>query len=254
MPSIDYSMPAYRQIARHYAEQIARGELSPGDRLPSERELIEAWAVSKATASKAVAALKSEGLIQTQVGVGTVVSSRARPDVVGVGPNDMFVRLRQDGRIRLPGEVSARTTGERLGLDAPPHVVAALGGTDQSSLVWRRRVIARNQEPFSVAVSWFLPAVLGPKSAAIAERLLDDEPIPEGTPRFVADQLGRDLSDAGDNLSAIPADEVIAADLLVRVGSPVLYIVSTIYADSWPVEVGEYFYRSETGVHYRYQV
>lgn len=54
-----------------------RGELAAGDRLPSERELVETWEVAKATANKAIAALKVEGLVETRIGSGTVVADRA---------------------------------------------------------------------------------------------------------------------------------------------------------------------------------
>jgi GntR family transcriptional regulator len=254
MPDVEHVLPAYRQIVRHYTEKIAKGELVPGDKMPSERELVETWKISKATANKVVATLKSEGVVETKVGLGTTVSSLANDLSVGVGPRDMFSRLRQDGKIRLPGEVSVRTTGTAQGADAPDHVVAALGATDMSLLLWRRRVISRNERPFSVALSWFLPAVIEPAGPGITERLLANESIPAGTPKFISEQIGRDLTEATDHLSAISADETLAAELGVEVGSPLLHVLSTIYAEGWPIEVGEYFYPASAGVNYRYDV
>lgn len=256
MPALEHSLPAYQQIARYYAEQIATGELAVGDRLPSERELIETWGVSKATANKATAALKAEGLVESRIGSGTVVADRTSIGPAGIGARDMFRRLRHDGRIRLPGERSIRTTTRVPATDVPGQILEVLGGTrDSDSFVQRRRVILRNEKPFSVAVSWFFPPVIGQKDASIVDRLMGDEPIVEGTPKFVANWLGVELTEANDSLSAIAADDQLSTDLGVAPSSPMLYLVSTIFAETWgPIEAGEYYYPERSAVNYRYEV
>lgn len=55
---------------------IAR--LSPGDRLPSSRELIRRYQVGPATVSQAIATLAAEGLVATRPGSGTYVAARAQ--------------------------------------------------------------------------------------------------------------------------------------------------------------------------------
>lgn len=61
------SRPAapYVQIADHYRELIATGNLQPGDRLPTVIQMAAAWKVSPGTAHKAVRRLRSEGLVRT---------------------------------------------------------------------------------------------------------------------------------------------------------------------------------------------
>jgi GntR family transcriptional regulator, transcriptional repressor for pyruvate dehydrogenase complex len=56
---------------------IRRGDYSPGDRLPSERELGEMFGVSRVSVREAVSALKAIGLVDVQQGRGCFV---ARPD------------------------------------------------------------------------------------------------------------------------------------------------------------------------------
>src|SRR5580698_9670094 len=69
-------MPPYAQIAAELRDQIETGALAPGDRVPSTRAITQRWGVAMATATKALAALRQEGLVRPVPGVGTVVADR----------------------------------------------------------------------------------------------------------------------------------------------------------------------------------
>ncbi|MCB5177985.1 TetR/AcrR family transcriptional regulator C-terminal domain-containing protein [Streptomyces antimicrobicus] len=66
----------YARIAAELRGRIERGELRPGDRVPSTRAITQRWGVAMATASKVLAALGQEGLVRAVPGVGTVVAAR----------------------------------------------------------------------------------------------------------------------------------------------------------------------------------
>ncbi|GIM96641.1 TetR/AcrR family transcriptional regulator C-terminal domain-containing protein [Paractinoplanes toevensis] len=67
----------YRRIVQDIRRRIESGELRPGDRVPSARALVREWSVAIATATKAHAALREEGLTVARPGVGTVVAGPA---------------------------------------------------------------------------------------------------------------------------------------------------------------------------------
>jgi GntR family transcriptional regulator len=69
-------IPRYRQIAAIIAERIERGELEPDRPIPSEVQLEQEFGVARATARKAVAVLREEGLVVTVPGLGTYVRKR----------------------------------------------------------------------------------------------------------------------------------------------------------------------------------
>jgi AcrR family transcriptional regulator len=71
----DVLVPPYRRIADAVRERIARGELRVGDRVPSARQITRDWDVAIATATKALAVLRDEGLTVPRPGVGTVVAA-----------------------------------------------------------------------------------------------------------------------------------------------------------------------------------
>ena len=61
------------EVSGDLLRRIARGELKPGDRLPTEKALGEAFGVSRAVVREAIARLKADGLIETRQGSGAFV-------------------------------------------------------------------------------------------------------------------------------------------------------------------------------------
>lgn len=68
----------FRRVAAALRARIADG-LAPGARIPSVRALVTEFGVASATASRAVALLRDEGLVETLPRVGTVVAGPPAP-------------------------------------------------------------------------------------------------------------------------------------------------------------------------------
>lgn len=67
----------YVQLADVIAERIGRGELVPGERLPSEVELADEYGIARLTARRAVRLLVERGLVKTLSGKGSFVERTA---------------------------------------------------------------------------------------------------------------------------------------------------------------------------------
>jgi AcrR family transcriptional regulator len=76
----------YAQIAAELRRRIEQGELAPGSRVPSTREITARWGVAMATATRVLATLREAGLVRAVPGVGTVVAERAGAGSGGAGP------------------------------------------------------------------------------------------------------------------------------------------------------------------------
>lgn len=61
------------EVSGDLQQRIAHGELKPGDRLPTEKALGEAFGVSRAVVREAIARLKADGMIETRQGSGAFV-------------------------------------------------------------------------------------------------------------------------------------------------------------------------------------
>ncbi len=72
-------MSRAEEIAAALRERIASGRLRPGDRAPSTRAIMRDHGVAMATASKVLALLQADGLIDSAPGRGSVVLAPDRP-------------------------------------------------------------------------------------------------------------------------------------------------------------------------------
>ena len=68
------NQPMYQKIKEDIMHQIQTKLLAPGDRLPTERQLMQHYQVSRITVSKALGELKNEGVIERYPNRGSFVS------------------------------------------------------------------------------------------------------------------------------------------------------------------------------------
>jgi GntR family transcriptional repressor for pyruvate dehydrogenase complex len=108
--------------------QVQTGKLKPGDRLPSERQLIEMLQVSRSSVREALQGLAMMGIIESRAGQGSFVSSRVllpsqdwqHPSLPSTLQRDMLLSL-IEARRTVEGSV-ARLAAER----ATPDLVLRL--------------------------------------------------------------------------------------------------------------------------------
>ena len=70
-------IPLYYQLKLHIKQQVENGELTPGDRLPTEMELCEEYKISRAPVRQALTELATEGLIYRRPGQGSFLAPLA---------------------------------------------------------------------------------------------------------------------------------------------------------------------------------
>lgn len=73
------NQPLYQQLMEDVRSQIENSLLLPGDKLPTEREFMQKYNVSRITVSKALNELKAEGLITRFPNKGSFVARSASP-------------------------------------------------------------------------------------------------------------------------------------------------------------------------------
>ncbi|MFH8582534.1 GntR family transcriptional regulator [Streptomyces zaomyceticus] len=141
-------MSGYSKIAAHYREVIRNGDLKPGDPMPSYSAAVAEHQVNRTTVIRAYDVLKSEGLIVSQPGKGTVVASSP---LVVTGA-DRVNRMSQNGRQYAPGETS---TGHRVMRRSvyDPEVCQALQLEPGDEVVIRIRAFRQDDRATTVGVS-----------------------------------------------------------------------------------------------------
>ena len=69
---------AYGRVKRYLRDGLAKGRWMPGQRMPSEAELVGRFAVSRMTVNRALRELVNEGLVERVQGVGTFAAELVR--------------------------------------------------------------------------------------------------------------------------------------------------------------------------------
>ena len=70
----DKNRPIYQQLVEYMRHSIAKGELAPGEKMPSVRELAVIWKVNPNTMQKALAKLEEAGFMYTERTSGRYVT------------------------------------------------------------------------------------------------------------------------------------------------------------------------------------
>lgn len=81
----------YEEIVDQISDLMAEGNLRPGDKLPSERDLAERLQVSRASVRDAIRALEIMGLIEIRPGEGTFVKDSGPSEIIQ--PLAMFIAV-----------------------------------------------------------------------------------------------------------------------------------------------------------------
>lgn len=89
LPLDEDSRPPYLQAAAALRDAILTGEFTSGERLPSANVLGERFGVSSSTVQNALRVLKQEGLVHSQLGRGSFVSSTANTSDAPDAPADV---------------------------------------------------------------------------------------------------------------------------------------------------------------------
>ena len=82
------------RVVKAIEDQILRGKLAVGVRLPAEREFSEQLGVSRPVVREAVRILTAQGMLETKHGIGTTVRAVSRDEVVK--PIKLLLRVRGD--------------------------------------------------------------------------------------------------------------------------------------------------------------
>jgi GntR family transcriptional repressor for pyruvate dehydrogenase complex len=93
-----HSPRLYEQIVQQIEERILKGDLKPGEKLPSEHELAEQFGVSRTAIREATKTLRTKGLVEVQLGRGTFVSDDTSQHLRT--PLDQVFKTKQEGRIQ----------------------------------------------------------------------------------------------------------------------------------------------------------
>lgn len=214
----DGAEPKHAQL-RAVLATMAATELAPDSAIPSERELMETYAVSRATVRRAIESLVTEGVLRRVQGKGTFV---ARPRVQS---HLHLASFTQDMRRR--GKTPS-TRVVRVDAAGPPAEVAAWFGLGTGQPAWHvERVRLAAGEPMAFEAGWYSPSLLPD---------LDRHDLAQSLYELFAREYDLAVDTAEQTVRAEAADADLARHLDIASGDPVMTFDRSSRAAGTPLE------------------
>jgi len=215
-------IPYHYQLRELLRGEIGAGRWALGEKLLSERELCEAFGISRTTVREALEALANEGLLRRERGRGTFV---AEPKMVeSVLHHSPFTDSMAEQGIPVKTEVL------RQEVTMPPYVVAQeLHLAPDDLVILLVRVRSAFDDPILVSTS-YVPQKLCPS-------LVDDDLTRNSLYQLLRNKYGLVIAQAKRYMEAVAANEIEAGLLHIKPGTPLMLIESTVYMeDGTPLE------------------
>jgi GntR family transcriptional regulator len=163
----------YLQLADVLRSDINEGRLQPGERLPSETELIDRHGVSRGTVREAIGVLRNEGAVVVEHGRGAFVRSSAQEALVRAttcqGPY-LGARQHFEESARQKGRApSVRQVADPGGDAVPSEIATRLGinGRVKSTTL----LCFADGRPEQLSRLWRAPGSQDPMGTALVEEI-----------------------------------------------------------------------------------
>jgi GntR family transcriptional regulator len=225
------AMPLYVQIAEGLLDQIESGELPPGSRLPSERELSARLGVNRMTLRQALDVVSRQGLLDRRQGDGTYISEP---------------KIERDANRLVPFTKGMRRQGYTTGAQvimleqrlASISVAAHLKLPVSTPVYYGHRLRCLNQIPVMLE-KFALPVSRFPN---LETQDLNHRSLYE----VMEVEYGIVINRARQSLEAVPATAYEAEWLAVEPGAPLMLEERVgLDATSQPVEYAKDLYRGD---------
>ena len=130
--------PRYAEIKSSIINQIRTGQLRPGDRVSSEAELVESFAVSRMTANRALKELQAMGLLVREAGKGSFVAP-LKPIGQMIEIRNIAEEVRDRGHLYRPRVLEQAQVAADAGL-------AGVFGVPEGTSLYHTRIVHHENE------------------------------------------------------------------------------------------------------------
>jgi len=217
-PIREGSEPKHVQLRAELA-RMAANDLPADAAIPSERELMETYGVSRSTVRRAIEALIADGVLHRVQGKGTFVAPPRVQSHLHLASFTLDMRRR--------GKTPS-TRVLRVDAVAPPAEVAAWFALAPGRPAWRvERVRLAAGKPMAFEAGWYSPTLLPD---------LDHHDLGQSIYALVGREYGLTVDTADQTVRAEVADGDLARHLAVKPGDPVLAVERSSRSAGTPLE------------------
>jgi GntR family transcriptional regulator len=228
-------VPLYHQLELQLRAAIESGKYRPGDRLPTEGELQQAYKVSRVTVRTALKRLEEDGLISTIRGSGTFVTNQAGDDGKIERHSSQLFGFEED-LVRQAGMPVIEVLSVEM-YPVPVRIAHLLELETGMEVTRIRRVGSVAGEPLWLESRWLHPEY--------AEALTADDLQSASVTALYESKAGLPIESSRIRISAGAATKEQARYLDIEPGDPVLINEYAVYAGGKPVDATRSIFRSD---------
>ena len=238
--AIDFSshIPYYIQLIEALKEKIRSGMWQPGDQIPSEPDLCDAYGVSRTVVRQALREIELEGLISRRKGKGTFVAEPKISESLAQKLTGFYQDMAERGHTIVSQVLHHKV------VPANKKVAQYLGIDPGTSVIDIKRLRFVNDEPI-VLVESYLPYEL---CSTLAEADITNQSLYE----FLEKECGLIIAYGRRSIEAVLANKTEAKLLQIEVGAPLILLDSVSYLeDDTPIE---YYHAVHRGDRSKFEV
>lgn len=231
MEHIIVRAPVYQQLNQLLRSLVGSAEFKPGQRFLTEREIAARFAVSRATANKALSNLVSEGVLEFRKGMGTYL--RQQPISSDLGALVSFT-----DRAQIAGKQPETIVLSLVETDCAPQDIVAPLAVPANERIWAiERLRLADRQPLILERRWVPVALMPVVSAA---------DLAGSIYHLWTERLHLTISGCKQTISSVPLGAQEAQHLAVASGEAALQVQGIGYlADGKPLWVERTLYRGD---------
>ncbi|MFB6467343.1 GntR family transcriptional regulator [Cytobacillus sp. Hz8] len=223
-------IPIYYQLEELIKGLIEKGELKPGDSLPSEREYAEKYQISRMTVRQAFSKLVNDGYLYRLQGKGTFISDRKiEQPLQGLTSftEDMQKRGMKPGSQLLDFKIIA----------ASLQIASQLNIQENEPVYEIKRIRLADDVPMAFESTYISANLIKGLTIDIVHKSLYS---------YIEEQLHLRIDHATQIIESSIANQLEAQYLNIKNGAPILLIQrNTFLQDGTPVELVKSSYRAD---------
>ena len=147
------AQPLYQQIKDMINANIDRGKLRPGQKLPSENELVILLEVSRMTVHRALRELNIEGVLNRVHGLGTFVSEKPR--------HASLIQLKDiSSEIQDQGQTHSSKVITHLKIKAAATIAEEMQQAENSEVYFLKAIHFQDEEPIQLEERYVNPLLV----------------------------------------------------------------------------------------------
>ncbi len=233
---INSALPKYFLVKNHILEQIKSKRLEPDGMLPSEKELMEKFSVSRITVRKALDDLVMDGYIYKIQGKGTYVKQHKQSNVAF---SSKLISCSDE--IRAQNMIPSRKVLHQKLVPANAEIAETLSVAEGENVLWFERIYYADHIPMNYANSYI--------SLKYLKGLENYDLEKNSMLSIVTDIYKCEVVRINRIIEAVAANSELAADLSVPEGFPLLKVSSVsncnVRGQVLPFEINTSCYRTD---------